>query len=337
MGKKEISVIVPAYNCEGTIEKCLDSILKQTISEKIEIVVVNDGSTDGTAKILDKYREEYPCSVKVLTQVNSGPAEARNTGIKDADGAYIGFVDSDDYIEPDMYELMLDRMSEDTDLVMCGRFNAYASGKVKVKKNPKTYDGTSLENNPGLLCKISTFVCDKLFKKNLIFRNEIFFSMEYRYAEDFHFLQRYVLKCGKVGVVRKPLYHYNLGNPNSITSSAGRKWLDICKVLSSINEICIDEGCFDLYKDSLLYSSAAFYCRRIRTFKDYNNTVIEIQFVRSFMRYFDKYFPGDWKQVVYNHRIDTARNSRTNFLSMIGYIIKLRLRKISKFIQCYKK
>ena len=103
----KLSVVVPVYNVENYLSKCLDSILKQTL-EDIEIICVNDGSTDGSANILQDYKKKDP-RIIVLEQENQGLGAARNTGIRTARGEYIGFVDSDDFIEPTMYEKLYEK------------------------------------------------------------------------------------------------------------------------------------------------------------------------------------------------------------------------------------
>ncbi len=105
MKEKLISVIVPAYNVENYIRRCLDSLVSQTY-ENLEIIVVNDGSTDRTGEIIEEYTERYPDKVMLYTRENQGQAEARNFGISKASGDYIGFVDSDDFVSTKMYELM---------------------------------------------------------------------------------------------------------------------------------------------------------------------------------------------------------------------------------------
>ena len=98
----KVSIIVPIYNSEKYMNKCIESILNQTLTE-IEIILVNDGSTDNSGKIIDNYAKKDN-RIKVIHQQNSGPSVARNKGISTAKGKYIGFVDSDDYIESTMYE-----------------------------------------------------------------------------------------------------------------------------------------------------------------------------------------------------------------------------------------
>ena len=99
----KVSVIVPVYNTEKYLKKCLDSLVHQTLKE-IEIILINDGSTDNSQKIIDEYVLKYPKLFKVFSQKNSGQAVARNLGIKNSKGEFIAFADSDDYLEIDAYE-----------------------------------------------------------------------------------------------------------------------------------------------------------------------------------------------------------------------------------------
>lgn len=166
-----ISIIVPAYNVENYIAKTLDSILNQT-EKDIEIIVVDDGSTDNTFKIIDAYAQRYPRTIRGFCKVNEGVTCARLYGVTKARGEYVGFVDSDDTIEADMYELLLKNMQKfDADISHCGykmifvdgRINEfYNSGRVMVCDQYQGLDallkGQIVE--PGLW--------NKLYKKNLL-------------------------------------------------------------------------------------------------------------------------------------------------------------------------
>ena len=115
----KVSVIVPVYNVEKYIEKCANSLINQTLSD-IEIIFVNDGSTDGSIQIIEQYENNFKEKVKCVSKDNGGLSSARNYGIPYATGEYIAFLDSDDYVELDMYETMYNKAKEDDfDMVEC--------------------------------------------------------------------------------------------------------------------------------------------------------------------------------------------------------------------------
>lgn len=127
-----ISIIVPVYNVEKYVRKCLDSVVNQAYKD-LEILIVDDGSTDGSGKICDEYKKDD--RVKVFHTENRGLSAARNYGIDRAHGEWIGFVDSDDWIEPDMYEVLLKSALEtDADIVECGVYTEYSNKAIGSKK-----------------------------------------------------------------------------------------------------------------------------------------------------------------------------------------------------------
>lgn len=165
-----ISVIIPAYNVGETIIRTINSVMNQTYSD-IEIIVVDDGSTDDTEEIIDKYQKEHPEKIKVIHKQNEGVTIARLTGVKAAQGEWIGFVDGDDEIEPDMYEFLLNNAKKyKADISHCGYKMVFKDGHVNyfyntgrlVKQDKPTglkdlLEGSFIE--PGL--------CNKLFHKTL--------------------------------------------------------------------------------------------------------------------------------------------------------------------------
>ena len=115
----KVSIIVPAYNVEQYIEKCLQSLVNQTL-EEIEIIVVNDGSTDKTKQKIQQFIDKYPQKMKCYDKPNGGLSDARNYGLPYAQGKYIGFIDSDDYVELNMFEEMYKKAEEEkSDMVEC--------------------------------------------------------------------------------------------------------------------------------------------------------------------------------------------------------------------------
>lgn len=119
----KVSIIIPVYNTEKYIATCLDSVMGQTL-EDIEVILINDGSTDASLEIMEQYRQKYPNRIQLISKENGGQATARNIAIPMCTGEYIGFVDSDDYIEQDMYEKMyLKAVETDADYVECDYVN----------------------------------------------------------------------------------------------------------------------------------------------------------------------------------------------------------------------
>ena len=121
---EKISVIVPVYNVEQYLERCVDSIINQTY-KNLEIILVNDGSTDNSGQLCDKLAKKDN-RIRVIHKENGGLSDARNVGIDEAKSDLIGFIDSDDYIDEDMYELLINNMKNaNADLSMCGHYDVY--------------------------------------------------------------------------------------------------------------------------------------------------------------------------------------------------------------------
>ncbi len=164
----KISIIVPAYNSEAYLPKCLDSILAQTY-ENIEVIVINDGSTDGTGKLLDRYAKK-DSRLTVIHQENAGVTKARFAGVRKSSGEWIGFIDGDDYIDEDMYSRLINNaITHNADISHCGYQMIfpnsiqyyYNTGKIILQDNMKglvdLLDGSLIE--PGL--------CNKIYRKSL--------------------------------------------------------------------------------------------------------------------------------------------------------------------------
>lgn len=153
----KISIIIPVYNAEKELNKCIDSIICQT-QQDIEIILVDDGSTDGSLSICQEYAED-DCRVKVIHQKNAGVSAARNTGIGMATGRYIGFVDSDDWIEPDMFKRLLQEGKRTgADVVMCDATTVYDNGRTQTDTITQLSSNRILEKadfTPSLLLEMA--------------------------------------------------------------------------------------------------------------------------------------------------------------------------------------
>jgi glycosyltransferase involved in cell wall biosynthesis len=173
--RKKISVIVPCFNVEEYLEDCLNSLVKQTIFDDLEIVCIDDGSTDSTLKILEQYKFKYS-NIIVVSQDNQGQSSARNAGLKLATGKYIGFIDSDDIINEVYYENLVETIEKhQADLVVCKLVTLYDNGSVD-ETNAREYmvdDFVKIDSNFDdkiklfLNDKLSVSPCNKLIKRSI--------------------------------------------------------------------------------------------------------------------------------------------------------------------------
>ena len=241
----KVSVIVPVYNVEKYVEKCLKSLIDQTIQE-IEIIVVDDGSQDDSKNIIDKYIKKYPAKVKYLYKENGGLSSARNFGITYANGEYIAFLDSDDYVEPTMYEEMYNlAKKENADMVECDFIWEYP--------NKQKYDyGVAYNGKKEAIEKARVVAWNKLIKREIIENEKIEFPFGLRY-EDVEFFYKLVPSLNKISFMKKYFIHY-VQRENSIANTQNTKTKDIFKVLNNVIEFYKNKGYYDEYKEELEYT-----------------------------------------------------------------------------------
>lgn len=204
----KISIIVPIYNAQQTLDKCLKSIINQTY-KNLEIILVNDGSYDSSHEICVKYQAQDK-RIKYISQKNSGVACARNTGLSQVTGDYIGFVDSDDFIELNMFEVMIHNLlRSETDIVICGYFINKFDKDIK-RVVPKNEIVTQKEVIKLLIEDkvIRNFLWSMLYKKDLF--QEVIFPEKYIY-EDVAVIYQLFLKANKISLVDQAMYHYVYG------------------------------------------------------------------------------------------------------------------------------
>lgn len=209
----KISIIVPVYNTKKYLTRCLDSLVNQTFQD-IEILCVNDGSTDGSLEILKSY-EEKDRRVKVFNQKNSGPATSRNTGLKNATGEYLMFCDSDDWYELNMCERMLDTIREhNVDLVMCNRIPHFGQGCHRSVTANNITAFSVLKIDDELRKKTNVLLWNKIFKKSFVDDFKISFPDGYEH-DDAAFLYQYISVAKNFYYLDELLYNYYI-RKNSI-------------------------------------------------------------------------------------------------------------------------
>lgn len=202
----KLSVVVAAYNIENYIDKCLTSLINQTYKD-IEILVVNDGSTDKTKLIIEKY-EKTTTNLKLLNKENRGLSSARNYGIINAKGEYLAFVDGDDYLELQTYELIMKKMEEEQSELGIFNFKKIYDNKIILPDlKPFLYKGNFLKTLFSKSNEGSIVVWNKIFKRNIVMENEIFFENK-AFFEDTGFIFRYLYFVKKITLIDLPLYNY---------------------------------------------------------------------------------------------------------------------------------
>lgn len=182
----KLSIIVPIYNTGPYLHKCIKSLLEQTL-KGIEIILVDDGSKDNSGLICDEYAKKYSC-IKVIHKVNEGVSIARNTGIKAACGEYIGFLDSDDWVERSMFQGMISKAERyQVDVVLCDAITVYGDLKKEIDTIlllPNSCLIAKSEMTPQLLLQLAGSVWRCIYRKGLLIEHSIEFPIALKFSED---------------------------------------------------------------------------------------------------------------------------------------------------------
>ena len=233
----KISVIVPVYNVEKYIRRCLESLFKNSIINDCEIIIVNDCSQDNSLSVIKSFLTKYNNPKNLSLQAhdyNRGLAAARNTGLLQAHGKYIICVDSDDWVEPDYLEKLYKRAEEtNADIVGCDYFREYENRTEKCE-NPLNENFEQAVKDI-LAGKSLAFLWIKLFKRELFTNNNISWTEGLDVTEDVIVCSRLFSKAKTISYLNEPLYHYNLQNQGSLTANLNEKKInqiiDACYLL----------------------------------------------------------------------------------------------------------
>ena len=219
---------MPVYNVEKYIDKCLDSLVNQTLKD-IEIIVVNDGSPDNSQEIIDRYVKKYPKKVKSYIKENGGQGSARNFGLTVASGEYIGYVDSDDYVELDMYDKLYNKaIKNDLDIAICGSYNVYESGERKIELDREIFKDKKKNAFFGRMA-----VWNKIYKRELLLDSGLTFRSKLWY-EDLDFTIQMLAKAKKVGYVNRPFYNYLIREGSTMNNSNVDRNLELLLAFDAI-------------------------------------------------------------------------------------------------------
>lgn len=259
----KVSVIVPVYNVYDYIEKCLDSLVNQTLKD-IEIIVVNDGSPDNSQEIIDKFAKKHS-NVKSYIKKNGGLSDARNYGIKYAKGEYIAFLDSDDYVKVDMYEKMYKKAKEkDFDMVVCDIDYLYPDNTLRVSSGVDE-DTTDIKKT---YLNIHPAAWNKIFKKDL-FKNDVYFKKNV-WFEDVEFIYRMLPYIKSIGVVKEDFNQY-VQRPGSISNTVNMKLYHYIDNMNGVIDFYKERKLYDEYKKELEYAYVRYiYATFIRSVKKFD-------------------------------------------------------------------
>ena len=219
----KLSVIVPVYKAEAFLNECVDSLLGQTLRD-MEIILVDDGSPDGSGAIMADYAARFPERVRTLTLSNGGQGRARNRGMDLARGEYLGFVDSDDYVVPEMYETLV-RAAEagGADIVDCSIEAFTPDGRTELLR-------TWREGKP---VAAAGSACNKLFRRAFVGETRFPEGLKY---EDFGFTAELLLRSEKTVHLPDALYRYRVGQPSTMHNADSRMNLDLLEVMEGLRE-----------------------------------------------------------------------------------------------------
>lgn len=252
---KLVSIIVPVYNAEAYIEKCIKSILSQSYNN-IELILVNDGSLDNSGSICEEFASRDN-RVKIIHQKNMGPSEARNTGIKASNGSFLQFVDADDQIDKYMTECLYSTITNEdyqVDLVISGfksRFYFYDKYIERVA-NSDIEGYYTLVEFMGIFADLFNkhlinSPCNKLYVADIIKSNNIKFVKDIHNGEDLLFNIEYLKRCNNIAVLNKAYYNYvHFNNPNSLTKDYKKNFLENRKLIYNELKNFLEEYSIDV-------------------------------------------------------------------------------------------
>ena len=319
----KISIVVPIYKIEKYIKECVDSLLKQTYTN-LEIILVDDGSPDNCPQICDEY-EKKDNRIKVIHKTNGGLSDARNFVIKACTGKYISFVDGDDYVEKDMYEIAMREMKrENAQIFICGCYYLL-NGKTKKRREKKNIKLNM--NNVEAIDKMNIFGYYDVSAWGKVYERKLFENIEYpigKLAEDRYTTYKVLDKAKKIIYDSTPLYIYRQ-RKNSITHSGNFK----------VNEDCIS-ACKELMKylvenhpEIMLNAKTKYVYLNI---EEYNNYLVYKQNSREKRTRILEIIKENYNEIIDNQNLTTSRRVQLLLIVKINFIYNILIR-IFKYLK----
>ncbi len=217
-----ISIVIPVYNVEQYIERCLQSIINQSYKD-FEVILVNDGTKDQSIEIAERVLKESEVKWRVINKKNSGQGSSRDEGVRQSEGEYVIFVDADDVVSDDFLQKLINAFDDVTDFTFCNySFVKQQIPPVDDNEQIDTFDKRSLLES-FMRRTVSFLLPSMLFKKSFLMDNGIFHNPDIRFSEDQAFIWKAIISCNKAVYLHKKMYGYYLRNNSTMTSSSFEK------------------------------------------------------------------------------------------------------------------
>lgn len=290
MKNPKVSVIVPVYNTEKYLRKCIESLVNQTL-EDIEIVIINDGSKDSSEDIIKEYIKRYPDKFVYRYQENSGQAVARNKALDLCNGEYIGFLDSDDFVREEMFERMYNKAVEaNADYVACGYTDLTYEGEKEIELQHYVASKVALKTKDmysGAL--VSPFL--HLYKTDIVKKAQVKFPEGVIY-EDTAFYLNLIPHIKTLAVIEEPLAYRVRHSNSTMTTFKAEKVAQIFRVIDASVQYYKEHGFFDMYKDELTYFCVrVLLCSSMERIGKVDGKNARKELIKRTLKYVDKNFP----------------------------------------------
>lgn len=315
----KVSVIVPIYNVEKYLEKCINSLLSQTL-EDIQIILVNDGSKDNSGNIAKECEKNNKNRIIYVEKENGGLSDARNYGLKYATGDFIAFLDSDDYIEKNAYEEMHNKaIEENADYVECDFIWEFPN-KIRVDKQ------YPYKNKKEMLSFVRVVAWNKLIKRQLITDNNLEFPKGLRY-EDVEFTYKLIPFINKFAYVDKPFIHY-VQREGSIANVQNERTAEIFTVLDNVIEFYKKNNIYEKYRDELEYNYARYLlCSSLKRMCKIKDKTIREKLLTESWKRLNSNFPN-WKENVILKTVNIGKNKYMRTVNKSTYKIYSKILEI---------
>lgn len=287
----EVSAVVAVYNVAQYLPRCIESVLAQTFKD-FELILVNDGSTDNSLRIMQDYAAK-DARIRIVTKPNGGLSDARNSGMKRAEGKYIEFIDGDDFIEPDLMERCVNKLNETgADMVMFDIYQYYlATGEKEIIRNPfdenKLY---SLQDTPELLTSVKNAAWNKMYKLSLFTDNGITYPWGC-YYEDLGTTYRLIANCEKIAFINRPLYDYLQDRPGNITHSFNMSVYHVLDMVKITLDYFKQKGIYEKYYEELKYLGCVNIIECLKKTRNVNDKAMCEKFIQVCFWYIRSNWP----------------------------------------------